>query len=42
MLFISATFYKNKITNVYDNTVYPGNFCGVFSSMVTYFCLSIY
>jgi len=24
MIFISPTFYKNKITNVYDNTVCPG------------------
>ena len=37
MIFISPTFYKNKIKNVYENTFAQENCCGGFSSMVTYF-----
>jgi len=42
MIFISPTFYKNKIKNVHENPVSQENVCGVFSSMVTYFFLSMY
>jgi len=32
MIFISPTFYENKKTNVYDNTVCPGTLLWCFFS----------
>ena len=37
MIFISPTFFKNKIKNVNDNTVCPGKLLCVFFVNVTYF-----
>jgi len=43
MIFISTTFYKKiKYKMVMITLFAQENFCGVFSSMVPYFFLSIY
>jgi len=43
MIVISPTFYKKIEYKMFMKTLFAKeNFCGVFSSLVTYFFLSIY